>query len=53
MSSLLRNFVLVAVGAENPTSHEVGKGSKHIRAFAAIFEYVVFVLIQKPAREDV
>jgi len=45
----------LAVGAENPTSHryEVVKGSKHLKAYAAIFEYVVFVLIQKPAQEDV
>ena len=52
MSNQLRNFVLVAVIAENPASHRyvVGNGSNVFSAFTDISGYSALVLIQKPAR---
>ena len=53
MSNRLRNFVSVAVIAENPASHRyvVGNGSNVFSAFTDISGYSALVLIQKPARE--
>ena len=55
MSSLLRNFVLVAVTAESPASQrqDVGNGSRLFSAFVAISGYSTLTLIQNVWRFEV
>ena len=52
MSSLLRNFVLVAVTAENSASHryDVGNGNRVFSALVAISGYSAVTLIQNTGR---
>jgi len=55
VSSLLPNFVLAAITAENPASQrkDVGNGSRLFSAFVAFSGYSAFTSIQKVWRFEI